>query len=967
MGGGAGVVLLVLLFTVSSAFAQSGRYVDVVNGADTNACTVNNPCTLSRAWGQQTDGDTFYIRVRRAGGTVQVPAPATSLTKKVIFAVYAKGGDENAVEGTLEFTGNFKIAPEGQFSLDKKAKAQFEDVTLDAGNRSRDFFDISSEGNPKAEQFAITGTLTIPDGEEAVLQELIVSKSFTVKGAASKFRIRVRLVVERGATLRIDDVDVYFHQRRTGGRERDILTVDGAIEDVTKETRRPLRIAALNTSDDVEGRGTSGSYNGYIDYTPEDGVTTDDCIPLRGSGTLNAGILVVAMGNVCVEDLTQIGAVTVSGSLASDAFSRYEVTTDLIFRKEIIVNGDVAQWNDSRILFEQATTIRGNVILQDGGIPYDATETFGTDGATLGAGNTTTGIRKGTQLFGGQPFSCAYVPVEFRRSSKYQDHIPGIHFSGTARITGDLDVRSNTLTNGDPSTTEGSAPQCAPRVLFMAPLAKTSGDREIALTSSVGGDLAVEDTASFFGTGRVYLDTDSLKTGTVVRKTIHNLRVGGDLAARDKTIGMAYPTTSNVDGMCTANDTSLAFGNRLVLTDAGKSVIIGDATLGLTLGALVTLGDLRVEPGKGTLKVKTLHVGPDAELTANKDVTVTESLILQGELSGELDESSTIKTLTYGNRNTDLVKKAALHTTLEALSVQVGSGELRLEEVIKTKNLGLCSGTLSLVDAESTTDSTLHITEQVTVQNGMLMKDSNDPGSISTDLMTKPDVANRYVLKYITPGVREVKAGDLEWFDPRDVIVEHAKAEIMVPGDRLLPGKLTITEGKLMVDGKLTVGTSSLHRTASSNTDRDARTQVNRYSVVVTAGELHTENMVVHGRVTVSGKSKLMVSDGDLHMLGRVSDGEYIHETAEMRVEKDAMADLGAGTLMLGPEDTKKRNGITVSTISQANLFLHGTLNGNIYVPKGSKYTNIFHARKLDTVTFDGTRTPKASGTVENM
>ena len=115
----------------------------------------------------------------------------------------------------------------------------------------------------------------------------------------------------------------------------------------------------------------------------------------------------------------------------------------------------------------------------------------------------------------------------------------------------------------------------------------------------------------------------------------------------------------------------------------------------------------------GTLTVKTLHVGPRAELTTTKDVKVTESLILQGELSGELDEASTIKRLTYGNRNTDLVKKAALTDMLDALAIHVGSGELRLGEAYKTKNLGLCSGTLSLADAESTTDSTLHVTEHI--------------------------------------------------------------------------------------------------------------------------------------------------------------------------------------------------------------------------------------------------------------
>ena len=111
-------------------------------------------------------------------------------------------------------------------------------------------------------------------------------------------------------------------------------------------------------------------------------------------------------------------------------------------------------------------------------------------------------------------------------------------------------------------------------------------------------------------------------------------------------------------------------------------------------------------------------------------MTVTESLLLQGELDGELNEASTVKKLTYGNRNTDVVKNVAVHADgLDALSIQIGNGELRMDEVHKTKYLGLCSGTLSLMDAESTTDSTLHVTEQITVQNGMLEKDTNDPGS----------------------------------------------------------------------------------------------------------------------------------------------------------------------------------------------------------------------------------------------
>ncbi len=894
-----------------------------------------------------SDGDVFLIRIRRAGGSITLAAPTVAVDKRFKFGTYVQGST-TPVKGTIQFTGTLTIAAAGQFQLDPKASVQFEDVTLSAGSRTVPFFYVADKSE---ERIAITDTLTIPKGESVQLPVLVVSRSFTVKGGqkaekTSELRvggelstggnpIGTPLKVHRGASLRIDGVDLVVHLRKE-------ILVEGTIEDVTKGTSHPIQIALLNKSTG-SNRRNNDEFRESSSYQPmSQGFDEKDCKRIRGTGTIQSGILVIAMGNVCVE-LMRVGPVTVSGSLQNDVYTDVKISTDLIFREDVIVDGDVMQWNDSRIVFAKKATIRGDVILRDGGTPY-------TNTADYGQANTAadSGIRVGWQdVLNNRRYTCEYLN-RWRRTyvagdgGLRTDHIPGVHFAGMATITGDLNVYSNTLTETTTGAT-ADATQCAPRVLFMAPLAQNKGATEIALTSSIGGSLVVEDTASFGGKGRVYLDTDSLKTGAVVRKTTHTLRVGGDLAAGGKTIGMEYPATS--DGMCTGNEGSLLFGNHLVLTDAAESVIIGDATNGLTLDALVTLGDLRVESGKGPLTVKTLHVGPRAELMANKDVKVTESLLLQGQLAGELVDLSAI--------------------LLHSFSVDVGNGELALDFVVKTKNLGLCSGTLSLVDVESTTDSTLHVTEQITVQNGMLEKDTNDPGSLSTDIAKSPTVHDRYILKYVTPGPRTV-TNALEWFAPRDMIVDHAKAEIMAGGDRSLPGKLTITKGKLIVDGDLTVGTSSLHRTASSDTDRDALTQVNRYSVVVTAGELHTENMVVHGRVTVSGKSKLMTSDGDLHMLGRVNDGEYVHATAEMRVEKDAMADLGAGTLMLGPEDTKKRNGITFSTNPYTKLFLHGTLNGNIYVPKGSKYTDIFHARKLDTVTFDGTRTPKASGTAEN-
>ncbi len=991
MGGGAGFILLFLLFTASSTFAQRTFYIDPVNGKTTGRCNkidpsnVDGPCTLERtfALSDPTNSDVFLIRVRREGGRVTLAAPTATLDKQLKFGTYVQG-NTTPVKGTIQFTGTFTIAAAGEFRLDPSASVQFEDVTL-TGTRTTPFFWIA---NKTEERIAIIGTLTIPDGESVRLPVLVVSRNLTLKGGTTKAgktsRLRVggsgseggsptdnSLRVHSGATLRVDGVDLVVHVKHE-------FTVDGTIEDVTKGTSHPLWIAYRNTATD---RSSFSFLQGRL-YAPlEDGYDQNDCKRIRGTGTIPAGIFAIAVSNLCV-DLKRVGPITASGSLANDVFTSHKVTTDLIFPEDVIVEGDVVQWNDARIVFAKTATIRGDVVLRDGGTPYTNTADYGKAGTAADDG-----VRVGWEV-NESKFTCEYSNV-LRRDIADEDgglktdHIPGIHFAGVATIAGDLNVYSNTLTETTTATTE-DATQCAPRVLFMAPLVQDNAKADLHLVSSVGGNLVIEDTVSFGGKGRVYLDSDAKTVSGATRRTAHSLRVGLDLAAGGKSLGMEVPATSNVDGMCTIKDTSLTFGNRLVLTDAGESVVIGNATLGLTLGTLVTHGDLRVEPGKGPLKVKTLHVGPDAELTANKDVTVEESLILQGELSGELNETSAIKRLTYGSRNTDLVKKAALVKTLEVLSIDVGDrGTLRLEEVIKTKNLGLCSGTLSLADTESTTDSTLHVTDQITVQNGMLRKDANDPGSLSTDRMTDPNVADRYMLTYITPGVREVKEGDLEWFDPRDVTVNHAKAEIMVPNGRSLPGKLMITKGKLTVDGMLTVGTSTLHRTASRTNAQDALAQVNRYSVEVAAGELHTEDMVVHGKVTVNGKSKLMTGGGDLHVLGRVSSGAYAHNTAQVSIAKEAMVDLGDGTLMLGPEDTKKRNnmrdvdgynkgtdGNGANSRPDVKLTLTGSLKaGMINIPKGSKETVLdasADSTMLGTIVFDGTRTPKLSGTTEN-
>ena len=899
---------------------------------------------------KQTSDAQFLIAVPSPGGVVELAPSRHNLSSPIVFGVYARTG-EDPVEGTIKFTGTrpFKISGSGQVKLDAKAKVEFTDITLTA---SRGNTPVWPTDNGEEERIAIAGTLELAEGIGGVtIGKLIVSKSFTLKVAkgesnqisrTDKLFVADWLTVHRGATLTLDRGAIIYLAMRKGDSNTDkkgMLTVNGAIAGPGQ-----LRFQHNNRP------RTTNAFHAYTEYTPaaDGSITYEDCIRVTGTGAIRAPIYLATLGNVCM-DLKEIGDVITLGSVSESnrnlegSAGNDGTTSDLIFRNDVVVDGNVEQWGDSRIVFEKAATIRGKVLLGDGQGPH---------GGGRNRSSTWISVRKGVQMGTSGAYTCAYLT---RRTDDKQRalHIPGVQFMGQATITGNLEVLSKNIEEKTSHASDAAMTRCAPRVLFMAPVAPKAGGTTTPLVSSIGGGISIRDTADFHDTGRIHLDSDSLETSNVMRRTAHSLRVGGGIVAKGNTIRMAFPAKSNVDGMCMANDAGLTFGNHITLTAAAKGVVITDATSGLLLDALATLGDLDVQDG--TLTVKTLHVGPRAELTATKDVKVTESLILQGELNGELDESSTIRRLTYGNRNTDLVKKAALTDMLDALAIHVGSGEIRLDEAVKTKNLGLCSGTLSLADAESTTDSTLHVTEHITVQNGMLEKDANDPGSISTDKAKTANTNDRYILTYITPGKRTVTDA-LEWFDPRDVIVNHASAEITTNGNRSIMGKLTITKGKLMVDGMLTVGTSTLHRT-------DA-TKVDNYSMVVAAGELHTEgqDVRVYGKVSVNGKSKLMTGGGNLHVLGRVQQGKYASNTAQASIAKDAMIHLGDGTLMLGPEDTNKRNSVQGDTRPDVLLTLTGSLTADmIKVPKGSKQTTIdasADSKMLQTVVFDGTLTP---------
>ncbi len=956
--GGAGFALLLLLFTVSGAFAQANRYIDPEKGSG-STCTRSAPCQLVEAYKlTNADNTNFLIRVPFAGGTVEVipPGEANKLTEKVRFGTYVQEKD-GAVEGTIRFVRPsdgayraFWIASGGQFRLDAKSTVEFGDIEVDdraIGGTSGDIF-----YTPGGEQNRITVTGTLTLYQKSRLNFFVVSQDMTIKAGNTNgvaLLIVGGLTVKEGAILNLErnddggsgiSLNFLFRKGRNPTDPRGLLTVDGTIQ-------RGAGLADHYLVTTYLGKDNRAAFKPRIPtsaYDPSNGVNHEDCIRIAGKGTLHhIELRLVALGNVCV-DLKRVGNLLIFGSIVEPSgVTEKNISTDVIFRQDVIVDGDIHQWGDARTVFEKTATIQGNIKLYDGTYPTEVLAN--TDGVRRSGS-----VRRGVQTGGKGKFSCAYMSKgpDSKDNKKRGMHIPGMQFEGAVTIAGDLKVNYSSFTDGAAADTKSNAPACAPRVLFLAPLSGAN-TRE----SVIKGTLTVEDAADFEDKGRVHLDADTTGASVAKRpKTVHNVRIEGGISAQGNTIGMSDPAESNVDGMCTAKDTGLTFGNHILFGGTDKQSVTGRGSE-VMLDAVMALDELEVS--SGTLTVKTLHVGPRAELMSTKNVKVTESLILQGELSGELDEASTIKRLTYGNRNTDVVKKAALHTMLDALSISVGNGELRLDEVIKTKNLGLCSGTLSLVDAESTTDSTLHVTEHITVQNGMLEKDANDPGSISTDKMAKPNVADRYILTYITPGKRTVTDA-LEWFDPRDVIVNHASAEITTSGDRSIMGKLMITKGKLMVDGMLTVGTSTLDRTSA--------TKVDNYSVVIAAGELHTEgqDVRVHGKVSVNGKSKLMTRGGDLHVLGRVQQGKYASNTAQASIEKDAMINLGDGTLMLGPEDTQKRTNVKDNDRPDVLLTLTGSLTADrIKVPKGSKQTTIdasADSKMLQTVVFDGTMTP---------
>ena len=951
-----GLPILILLLTASSASAQTPptRYIDGDFGSSTGNCTSHAaPCTLDYANGltSNTSGTKFLVRVRRTGGQVRLASPGSPLSSEIIFGAYVKGSGAE-VTGTLEFTGEFQIAPAGQVQLHEKISLRFQDITVQDGSRTNDFILIADD--MPGDRVAVSGTLTL-NAPLSRMDKLVISEDLNLDG---DHRLVVNeLTVHQGATLTLEDTGIQVALKR-GATDTDkagILSVDGSI--MGADT---LWIAGPNSE---EGRGGTSDefFHRYDEYLPDDEGLVDykDCIRITGDGKISSTLIAVARGNLCIE-LDELGAVVAVGSIVESGtrntatgMEQDRITTDLIFREKAEIDGDVKLWGDARMVFEKPVTITGNIELDDRENPFASD--FGQ--------SRTQAARQGVQSAGFGLYYCAYLTQRVDTKERAV-HIPGLQFEAVGVIEGSLMVNSSVLSD-ESARSQPSDTKCAPRVLFIAPPVENTLTADVEIMSRIDGDVTIESDETFGSEGRLFLDSDSRLVNTAIRSTAHSLRVGRDIIANGLTIGMRKPAISQISGQCGLDkgnaevDLVLKFGNRIVLAEEEDHVIAGS----VTLDTVVLLGKLSIQSGPATIKL--LKLGPLAEIVSedgSKGLTVDGDLILQGRgLIGSLSSASVIKNLVYASRQTDFLKGiGTAEQPAEAVSILGGAGELRLDKVMRVKNLGICGGDLVLREAGELSDSTLYVHDKITVRNGTLKRDINSPGSIATDMAEEASTNDRYILSYVGAGVRTIPENALEWFDPRDVIVNHRNAVITVEGDHDIPGKLTVMQGRLTMNGILATGTSPLHRSGD-----DVQLYIINYGITVgSKGVLHVsgDSVIVHGQVQLTGGT-LTAGGGDMWVPGRLDGMNYANGTAS--VTGRGTVDLRGGRLILGPELMDPSDEFTGDDLPDVLMSFLGTLRADIIVPKGSKETLI--SGGLGVVKFDGTRTPKKNGGAPNQ
>ena len=593
-------------------------------------------------------------------------------------------------------------------------------------------------------------------------------------------------------------------------------------------------------------------------------------------------------------------------------------TTDVIFRNGVTVTGDVQQWNDARVLFESSSTIEGDATLEygDGGVGTD----FGTPISATG---------------------------DFVRAMG-----SGLEFGGASNtIEGDLELKFD----GESGSTE----------VFLN-VAMSGGYH----MTTVEGDLVIED-----GGGIRLHGHPGVRTDRNNNPRAHNLSVEGDVFAYTHAmITMEHAAMSTIVGdglLCSAP--GLKHGTKVMLS--GDVVFTEGATL--TIPTVVIADDVEVEE-EGTLMATTVHVTEDGELDSEESVLIEDALVLQGDgLEGSLAAGSTVNNLTYATVDSDEIDLGA---SVTRLSVNVDMDqELRISEAITVTNLGLCSGTMVLIDTD-TDENTLTVTDLLTVMDGHLGLDSNRPGSAGTDIQKENEdrtADHSYILKYVTAGER--MAGP-EWFGganaPRKLAVDHADAVIIADEAKSLAEGIHIFKGHLHMKGEdshLTIGPSGLY---------DANPAGGPFLVVDT-GELHSNgnNVQVHGVVMVATSvrqvGKIMTGGGELHVLGMTTSKNLDNASAVATLGSVKVGshpggigtiDVGDGALQLGPEAMNPKDGLHGDwqfPIDNADARPHVKLDvigssmvtGMIRVPSGSKQTEVIGVN-FGAIVFDGTKTP---------
>ena len=938
-GGGFCIALLVMIMAAPGAFAQATYSFGAVDGTATDCTVATAPCSIDNAIAA-APSDTVLILIRRAGQTVTVSSDVTVETAGVTFGVYERGGT-TPVKGTIRFTGAVTIGTTNPtLRVHKDATVEYSKFTAEGNftipklSTTRDLEIDLVEGTARA--ILTVDTLTVNAGDTLTIDENVIlrprlsARDLPIFDDPSTLKRNPKQVGKFEVKGMIDGEGTIFlaHTDENGTPNERFVDPDSIAVDASDELQR--RIFRLHD----EGH-----------YKPDEGgVTASDCVMINGGGVIKSTLQVNASGNVCVS-LTEVASLTGTGSTQTSSGTQDSVSTNLIFRTPITVTGDVHHAGDVRIVFEQNVIIEGDVSL-DGRSP---------DGSPFGL----------TQLddFG----AVNTIPESFVRFNSSQTPSKGfsknfgVHFEGASNtIEGDLLLRtrlSDTETDDDDLYNLG--------VHFFADSDTDSGKEFV---TTVEGDVVYQSNSgeANVASGQIFLHADTTLADDKV-PAVHHLLVEGDVLIENAgnpqvpglfTFDVPAKSTLSGDDLCTAPG----------LTKGGQIILSGDVFLAghtLEVPSLVIADDVEIVSSGGTLEVETVHIADGGQLETEGHVEITGALVLEGDgIDGTLASGSNIDYLTYATIDSDEISLG----DLTALSMSIGTGrELRISDAVTVENLGLCSGSMVLV-ATGNDDPSVEVTEEIEISDGILTLDTNRPGDIGSD-------TDKYALTYVTASERTATATELKEAD--SLTVNHKDAVIILDKAVTLSGGVTIEKGHLHLKGDgshLVLGSATA--TAAAN-------------LTINEGEFHTNgnNAQVYGAVTVGDAKKMakvMTDGGELHVLGTFANKNLTNASAVATLGENGMIDVGSGALQVGPETTNPVNGLVLDWGNpalahdvdsnnhdgarphvQLNVHEKAKVTGLIRVPKGSKQT-VLIGKSFETIVFDGTRTPKASGSVEN-